>query len=284
MQQSQSLILCGWLLVAAAAQFTTIAIVATNDIHGTAFPSQMQHADNKQNYTYGGLAYMGSLIEVIKSEYPQHTLFFDAGDQFQGGIESSPLISEGKIMNDFYDALGLTASAIGNHEFDFGPSFLLPYMAGKEGTNLAANIRSEKGESEFLPKQRLSQMYEFPSGIRVGMIGLSTIYTPSTTNGFKDGKFPPYKFLEYKDIVVEESKKLRKGGAHAVLVVGHLGNDCNASTVYGKWGVDSKQEDCGKGEAADLIDALPTGTIDGILQGHVHKFAHHFHKGTAVLT
>ena len=45
-------------------------------------------------------------------------------------------------MNDFYDALDLTASAIGNHEFDFGPSFLLPYMSGKEGTNLAANIRS----------------------------------------------------------------------------------------------------------------------------------------------
>jgi 2',3'-cyclic-nucleotide 2'-phosphodiesterase (5'-nucleotidase family) len=72
-------------------------------------------------------------------------LYLDAGDQFQGGIESSKLVSSGKIMNDFYDALDLNGSAIGNHEFDFGPSFLLPFMSGKEAPNLAANIRSENG-------------------------------------------------------------------------------------------------------------------------------------------
>jgi hypothetical protein len=53
-----------------SSQYTTIAIVATNDIHGTALPTQMQRQDNNQNYTYGGLMYMGSLIEIIKSEYP----------------------------------------------------------------------------------------------------------------------------------------------------------------------------------------------------------------------
>lgn len=35
-------------------------------------------------------------------------------------------------MNDFYNIIGVDASAIGNHEFDFGPNFLLPYMAGKD--------------------------------------------------------------------------------------------------------------------------------------------------------
>ncbi len=54
----------------ANSQYTTIAIVATNDIHGAALPTQMQRQDNNQNYTYGGLMYMGSLIEIIKSEYP----------------------------------------------------------------------------------------------------------------------------------------------------------------------------------------------------------------------
>ncbi len=29
------------------AQFTTVAIVATNDIHGAALPTQMQRQDNK---------------------------------------------------------------------------------------------------------------------------------------------------------------------------------------------------------------------------------------------
>jgi 2',3'-cyclic-nucleotide 2'-phosphodiesterase (5'-nucleotidase family) len=133
------------LLGSGLCQFTTIAIVATNDIHGSAFPAQMQRSDTKEDYNYGGLVYMGSMIDIIKSEYPGHTLFLDSGDQFQGGIESSPMISSGKIMNDFYAALEVDGSAIGNHEFDFGPNFLLPYMGSKTSDSLAANLRSEKG-------------------------------------------------------------------------------------------------------------------------------------------
>jgi len=72
---------------------------------------------------------------------------------------------------------------------------------------------------------------------------------------------------------------LKKGGAHAVLVLAHLGNDCNTSNIYGNWTNSSKQNECRvNDEATKLIDSLPTGTIDGILQGHRHKFAHHFYK------
>ncbi len=93
-------------------------------------------------------------------------------------------------MNDFFDAIGVSGSAIGNHEFDFGPDVLLPFLGFKQAPSLAANIRSERGAAEFLPRQKLSQMYEFKSGIRIGVIGLSTIFTPDTTNAFKDKKFP----------------------------------------------------------------------------------------------
>ena len=47
-------------------QYTTIAVVAMNDIHGTALPTLMQRQDNLQNYTYGGLQYMASLVNIIK--------------------------------------------------------------------------------------------------------------------------------------------------------------------------------------------------------------------------
>jgi 2',3'-cyclic-nucleotide 2'-phosphodiesterase (5'-nucleotidase family) len=107
--------ICTILLCVAMAQFTTVAIVATNDIHGAALPTAMQRQDTKENYTYGGLMYMAGLIDIIKNEYPGHTLVLDSGDQFQGGIESSPLISSGKIMNDFYDAVEVSGSAVGNH-------------------------------------------------------------------------------------------------------------------------------------------------------------------------
>lgn len=108
-------------------------------------------------------------------------------------------------MSDFFTAVNLDASAIGNHEFDFGPVFLLPYLSKKTSRNLAANIRSESGQSEFLPKQQKSTIYTFQNGINIGVIGLSTIETPTTTSGFGAGanKFPKYQFLDYKDIVIK---------------------------------------------------------------------------------
>ncbi len=74
---------------------------------------------------------MAQMIETVQNEYKGNVLYLDAGDQFQGGIEASALVSSGQIMNDFYNTMGVAGSAIGNHEFDFGPSFLFPYWAGR---------------------------------------------------------------------------------------------------------------------------------------------------------
>ena len=78
-------------------------------------------------------------------------MYLDAGDQFQGGIESSKLISGGEIMNDFFNIMKLNGSAVGNHEFDFGPEFLFPYLQRRSTKNFAANLRSEKGDENPLP-------------------------------------------------------------------------------------------------------------------------------------
>lgn len=43
------------LITVTVAQYTTIAVVALNDIHGSALPTILRRADNGQNYTYGGL-------------------------------------------------------------------------------------------------------------------------------------------------------------------------------------------------------------------------------------
>lgn len=58
---------------------------------------------------------MASLIKIINQENPGNTLYLDAGDQFQGGIQSSKLISNGMIMNDFYNSIKTGATSIGNH-------------------------------------------------------------------------------------------------------------------------------------------------------------------------
>jgi 2',3'-cyclic-nucleotide 2'-phosphodiesterase (5'-nucleotidase family) len=44
------------------------------------------------------------MIEGIREEFGKgNVLFLDSGDQFQGGIEASRLVSNGSIINDFFN-------------------------------------------------------------------------------------------------------------------------------------------------------------------------------------
>ena len=89
----------------------TLSIVGTTDLHGRALPGNGR----------GGLAllggYLGNLRRVRAADGGA-VLLLDAGDTFQGGIESN--LSEGALVVDAYNALGYDALAIGNHEFEYG--------------------------------------------------------------------------------------------------------------------------------------------------------------------
>ena len=54
------------LIVGTSTKNITIAIIGTNDIHGTAFPTEMKRSDTEETYMYGGLHIMGGLINIIK--------------------------------------------------------------------------------------------------------------------------------------------------------------------------------------------------------------------------
>lgn len=72
-------------------------------------------------------------------------MYLDAGDQFQGAIESSDKVSSGEIMNDYFNTVKVDGSTLGNHEFDFGPNFLFPFMEKRNEKSwfIAANVHSE---------------------------------------------------------------------------------------------------------------------------------------------
>lgn len=57
--------------------------------------------------------------------------------------------------------------------------------------------------------QKGEQLFSLKSGIKIGIIGLSTLETPSTTGAFNDGSFPAYQFLQYAPIVMERSARLK---------------------------------------------------------------------------
>src|SRR5438094_6772177 len=90
----------------------TLSVVGTNDLHGGVL------ADHGR----GGLALLDGYLRNLRAARSRDggaVLLVDAGDLFQGTLESN--LNEGAVVIAAYNALGYAASAIGNHEFDFGP-------------------------------------------------------------------------------------------------------------------------------------------------------------------
>ena len=98
-----------------------IPILHTNDIHGSFYPKKIL-LPSGNTYSIGGLPYLGKYLSIMSEEWKDRLLYFDTGDQFQGGIEG--YISKGRIMMDFFNELKVKKSVIGNHDFDYGFDFM----------------------------------------------------------------------------------------------------------------------------------------------------------------
>ena len=96
---------CGGLRRGARTRTVTLTIVGTNDLHG--------HIEV--------LPVLGGFLANLRRARARDggVLLLDAGDMFQGTLESN--LGEGAPVIAAYNVLGYTAAAIGNHEFDFGP-------------------------------------------------------------------------------------------------------------------------------------------------------------------
>ena len=84
----------------------TLTIIGTNDLHGalSRLPLIAGHIAN---------------VRAARAADGGGVLLVDAGDLFQGTLESN--IAEGADVVRAYNQMGYAASAVGNHEFDYGP-------------------------------------------------------------------------------------------------------------------------------------------------------------------
>ena len=181
---------CVWLagarqiptLAAAANQpaLVTLSIVGTSDLHGAAFPRN----------GLGGLPLLAGYVNNLRAARASDggaVLLIDSGDTFQGDVESN--LSEGALVVDAYNAMGYTAEAVGNHDFDFGsvdsptarqlPGDLRGALKARAAQArypfLAANLIDDAtGRPVEWPNVRPSVLVE-AAGIKVGIVGVMTI-------------------------------------------------------------------------------------------------------------
>ena len=250
----------------------TLSIVGTTDLHGRVFPRD----------GLGGLAQLGGYLRNLRAARSVDggaVLLLDAGDTFQGGIESN--LSEGVLVVDAYNALGYDALAVGNHEFDYGAldgvseddeppdmrGALKAAAARAKFPFLAANLVDEAtGRPVAWPSVRPSTIVN-TVGLRVGIVGVMTHDALTKTLaanvlGLRTAALAP--------TVETEAKQLRQRGATVVVVLAHAGGWC--ARFDDPADLSSCDDDA---EIFQLARQLPTGLVDAIVAGHTHAAVAH---------
>ena len=281
-------------------KYTYIPIIGINDIHGHFFPKVNKLEIDKESLSYktGGLEYVTKYVNIMRKEFgPNRVLFLDAGDFYQGGIDS--VLFDGEIMLDYFNLIEINGTTLGNHEFDYSRSWIESKFKKAKYKLLVNNIMdnsTHKKEGFFGENHKTSYLYDIKinesDSIKIGVIGL-------TFNLKNDKKIPNtwgnrdtwdnITFFSYMEGLEEEAKKLRKDGANAIILLTHVGLKCNQSEVmklnmYKKSTIQTPCYRDDKNSALfKLLDSLPPGMIDGIVAGDTHNAFHLWENNIPVM-
>lgn len=194
-----------------ADDIVTITIINTADEHGWLQPFTPPGSDVIQ----GGAANIYSWWVQNEDYDPDEDLLLSGGDNWTG-----PSIStwfEGAPMVEAFNLMGYDASAIGNHEFDFGRDVMAQRFDEANYPYLAANIRDS--ETNALVDFARPYVILESQGVKVGVIGLSTLDTPTTTN---PKNIDDLIFTDYLPALREFVPQMRTEGAQIVIALTHV--------------------------------------------------------------
>ncbi len=253
----------------------TISILGTNDLHGA-----LERLPVLAGYVAN--------LRAVREADGGSVLLLDGGDMFQGTLESNT--AEGADVVRAYNQIGYTAVAVGNHEFDYGPSgpaataksadddprgALKARIAEAKFPFVVANILDQKtGQPLNWPNVQTSTIVE-TAGFIVGIIGASTESTPYTT---MPANFVGLQMVKPAQAIVAEASALRARGAQLVIVTAHIGSNCKDFADPNNLGSCEQ-----KAELFDVLRELPHGTIDVFIGGHTHAGVAHRINGIAVI-
>jgi 5'-nucleotidase / UDP-sugar diphosphatase len=191
-----------------------------------------------------------ALVDKIKSEN-KHVVLFSAGDNFTGNPIVDQYHDKGFPIIDLMNNTGFHASAVGNHEFDYGQDVLEKRIKQANFPFLSANIRNLKGDWQFKP-------YEFiniDSNITIGIVSAIQL----GVQGIPDSHPDNLKDLVFNDGVQEISKlSFLRDSCTIFIALTHLGFE----------------------KDIELAESIPQ--LHMILGGHTHTLTKPSHKVNGV--
>jgi 2',3'-cyclic-nucleotide 2'-phosphodiesterase (5'-nucleotidase family) len=210
-----------------------LRVLTTNDVHG-ALISRVQPWSNQR--PVGGAAAVAGMMNRLSRACACVTVRLDAGDVMQGSAISN--LSYGRATVEAFNAMGYAASAIGNHEFDWGIDTLAARVREARFAWLSANLR-ERATSRSPPWTAPWRMVTAGS-LKIAVVGYSTEETPSTTRPSNVASLRFDEGAAHLDAAIAAARRERPD---YVIVVAHAGAFCN------------RDQGCA-GEVIDLARAL----------------------------
>ena len=232
-----------------------LQLLGVNDFHGRINANTVKWA--------------GTVEKLTADAGDTPTLMVGAGDLI-GASEFASAVDDDQPTIDVLNALGLDASAVGNHEFDQGWADLRDDVIGSPGARnakwdyLGANVYAKGTTDPVLPEYAMFDM----DGVDVAVVGAVTQETGSLVS---PGGITDIEFGNPVDAVNRVARELSDGNAangEADVVVAsfHAGAQLGTSaTPPGTY----ESEVAKGGEFAEMANLDPA--VDVIFNGHTHQ-------------
>ncbi len=226
---------------------TEIVVLFTNDYESAYDPTEAYWRPDINKI--GGVAYIASLIDSIRSTH-ERVFLFDAGDIFTGTLSK---LTQGELPFELMITMDYDAMCIGNHEFEYGWQTFAQVKSRASFPVLGANLFYKSTEIPYAQPYTIIEK----KGIRLGVVGIlgqdaATALIPSNIAG-----------IEVRDPVPITRKHLNhlKNEVDLVVLLTHQGKTAPMQTNDEDPGV---KRDIG----ADIDFTGAVGGIDILLGGH----------------
>ncbi|HEX9030152.1 MAG TPA: 5'-nucleotidase C-terminal domain-containing protein [Anaerolineales bacterium] len=241
------------------AQLKPVSIVALTDYHGQLDPTTASF--DGLNISVGGASYLATMFDEEAAALPQPGLLLASGDNVGASPANAGLL-QNKPVIDVENAWKLDATAIGNHEFDYGIDRLKMHIAAANFPFMAVNIIDEAtGQTpDWIQTVKVFDI----NGLKVGVIGVALESTPELVS---KGATAGLKFLPAIESIKKYSEMLRQQDVRVQVVLIHegtaLGQNTAGLTPGTPW----------EGPIMTIVQGIQDTTVDAVLAGHTHRIS-----------